>query len=155
MNYQVQANQTLEHNFQFEMKNMIHVNPYVKNLNVSYSVLFLEKHCILPYEKHMLFMCIHMKNMCLRHMLNILGTFLGETLYPTIWKTYVIYVYPYEKHVSAPYVKHMGYFSWRNHMFLPYVKHVCHIRLKCGAFLPVSNYIIAKNYMNYYKSDEK
>jgi hypothetical protein len=69
---------------------------------VTYSVLFLEKHCVQPYEK-----------------------------------TYVIHVYPYEKHVSVPYVKHMGYFSWRYHMFLPYVKHVCHIRLTCSAILPV------------------
>jgi hypothetical protein len=75
------------------MKNMIHVNPYVRNI-------------------------------ILYHKCNIQCPFLGETLFPTIWKTYVIHVYSYEKHVSAPYVKHMGYFSWRHHMFLPYVKHV-------------------------------
>jgi hypothetical protein len=43
----------------------------------------------------------------------------GSDHHPTIWKTYVIHVYPYEKHVFASYVKHMGYFSWRHHMFLP------------------------------------
>jgi hypothetical protein len=42
--------------------------------------------------------------------------FLGETMFLCISKTYVIHVYPYEKHkyekhVSAPYVKHTGYFS--------------------------------------------